>query len=81
MEGQWTITIASATTAAEEVPVAAFPAPADAYAARRLWVFLVENLRPGFVVGIGDEDGLLTAAPSGSKVPADRYKEIMGSKK
>jgi hypothetical protein len=72
MSSQWTITIATATTAAAQVPVVAFPAPADARVARQLWVFLVENLRPGFVVGIGDEDGLLTAAPSGSKVPPNR---------
>lgn len=59
-----------------------FPAPADKYAARSLWVFLVDNLKPGFVVGlsINDSEGESMSEltrPSGRKVPIELYESLM----
>lgn len=63
-------------------PLAMFPAPADKYAARSLWVFLVDNLKPGFVVGlsINDSEGESISElvrPSGRKVPIELYESLM----
>lgn len=57
-------------------PRTMFPAPADKYAARSLWVFLVDNLQPGFVVQLGDEASEITR-PSGRKVPIELYESLM----
>lgn len=53
-----------------------FRAPADKQAARALWVFLVENLQPGFVVELSNGVSELTR-PSGHKLPPDLYKKVM----
>lgn len=54
-----------------------FKAPADNDAARALWVFLVENLRPGFAVELSNSISELTRM-SGSKLPPDLYAKVMG---
>lgn len=54
-----------------------FRAPADTRAARQLWVFLVENLQPGFVIELSDGVSDLTR-PSGQKLPPDLYTKVMG---
>ena len=57
---------------------AMFPAPADKYAALSLWVFLVDNLQPGFIVElqIGDNLSAITRA-SGQKVTPELYHALM----
>lgn len=57
-------------------PCTMFPAPADTYAARSLWVFLVDNLQPGFVVELGDDVSEITRC-SGHKVPPELYRSLM----
>ncbi|MCA9872489.1 MAG: hypothetical protein KC441_02510 [Anaerolineales bacterium] len=54
-----------------------FRAPADNQAARTLWVFLVENLQPGFVVELSNGVSKLTR-PSGQKLPPDLYTKVVG---
>lgn len=55
-----------------------FRAPADNRAARQLWVFLVENLKPGFVVELSILDGAAELfRPSGQKLPPELYKKVM----
>jgi len=54
-----------------------FRAPADNHAARQLWVFLVENLQPGFVVELSNGASELTR-PSGAKLPPELYAKVMG---
>lgn len=54
-----------------------FKAPADNSAARALWVFLVENLRPGFDVELSNGVSELTQM-SGNKLPPDLYAKVMG---
>lgn len=61
----------------EKRPVLAFPVPADEYVARSLWVFLVDNLQPGFIVELGDGAPEITRA-SGMKVPTELYETLMG---
>ncbi len=56
---------------------AIFRAPADNHAARALWVFLVENLQPGFVVELSNGVAELTR-PSGAALPAELYQKVMG---
>lgn len=51
-------------------------APADKYAARELWVFLVDSLQPGFIVELSNGPSEITR-PSGSKVPLTLYKKLM----
>ena len=53
-----------------------FRAPADNRAARSLWVFLVENLQPGFFVGLSSGVNELTQL-SGGKLPPAQYQEVM----
>jgi hypothetical protein len=53
-----------------------FRAPDDSHAARALWVFLVENLKPGHVVELSSGAAELTR-PSGEKIPAPLYEKIM----
>lgn len=60
----------------ENLPVITFPAPADKYVARSLWVFLVDNLQPGFIVELGDEVSEITRV-SGMKVPIELYSSLM----
>lgn len=55
---------------------AIFRAPANNQAARQLWVFLVENLQPGFIVELSNGAAELTR-PSGQKLPHDLYKLVM----
>ena len=57
-----------------------FRAPADNQAARALWVFLVENLQPGFIVELSNGAAELTR-PSGQKLPPDLYAKVMGEKR
>ena len=54
-----------------------FRAPADVKAARSLWVFLVENLQPGFMVELSTGHSEL-AQPSGKPLPPALYAEVMG---
>lgn len=59
-----------------------FQAPADKYAARQLWVFLVDNLRPGFIVELSTlaDDGQPAAELtrlSGHKVTPELYASLM----
>lgn len=57
-----------------------FRAPADNLAARQLWVFLVENLQPGFVVELSSQNGAAELTrPSGDKMPIELYARIMDS--
>ena len=63
-------------------PVQMFPAPADKYAARSLWVFLVDNLQPGFTVHLAIQDRAGDAAAeivrrSGHKVTPELYASLM----
>lgn len=58
-------------------PQVMFPAPADKYAARSLWVFLVDNLRPGFVVELQLADMAEITRPSGRKVTPELYQSLM----
>lgn len=53
-----------------------FPAPNDNAAARALWVFLVENIRPGFVVELSNGVSELTRL-SGDKLPPALYRKVM----
>lgn len=53
-----------------------FKAPADTYAARELWVFLVDNLRPGFIVELCNGPSEITR-PSGQPVPIELYRKLM----
>lgn len=53
-----------------------FGAPTDNQVAWQLWVFLVENLQPGFVVKLSNETSELTYQ-SGRKLPLDMYKGVM----
>jgi hypothetical protein len=56
-----------------------FRAPADNQAARQLWIFLVENLRTGFVVELSSFGGAAELTrPSGAKLPAALYEKISG---
>lgn len=59
-----------------------FPTPKDKYMARSLWVFLVDNLKPGFVVtlSINDDKNETVSElvrPSGQKVPIELYESLM----
>lgn len=54
-----------------------FKAPADNSAARALWMFLVENLRPGFDVELSNGVSELTQMSGGSLLP-DMYAKVMG---
>ena len=53
-----------------------FRAPADNQAARALWVFMVENLQPGFIVELTNGAAELTR-PSGGALPAELYAKVM----
>lgn len=53
-----------------------FRAPEDPYVARTLWVYLVENLKPGWLVGLHDPSGML-ARHSGDRVPPKIYAAVM----
>lgn len=53
-----------------------FNAPDDKYVAYELWIFLVENLQPGFVVTIGSGPSA-NSRGSGSKVPIELYRQLM----
>ena len=55
-----------------------FKAPEDGFAARALWVFLVENLREGSVVELEiPGDSLQLSRPSGAPLPEELYRAIM----
>ena len=56
--------------------VATWAAPFNSYAARQLWVFLVENLRPGLEVTLNHEHVRLRRN-SGQEVPIELYKRVM----
>ena len=56
--------------------VAMFLAPPDSHAARTLWIFLVENLRPGLEVTLAI-GGIRLRHASGQKVPIEVYSRIM----
>ena len=59
-------------------PVQMFRAPSDKYAARSLWVFLVDNLRPGFTVQLSAaDDAAEITRRSGQKVTAELYRSLM----
>ena len=63
-------------------PATRFRAPADKYAARALWIFLVDNLRAGYIVELSmvDRAGEPLAEivrASGHKVPAALYASLM----
>ena len=53
-----------------------FQAPADSRAAHQLWVFLIENLRPGFCVKLSSGQSALDAM-TGGKLPPAQYREVM----
>ena len=56
-----------------------FPAPNNNAAARALWVFLVENIRPGFVVELSSFGGAAELTRlSGAPVPPELYARVMG---
>lgn len=66
----------------EKGPVTVFRAPPNKWAARELWVFLVDNLRPGFTVELVThaDDGSAAAElirPSGRKVTPELYASLM----
>ena len=63
-----------------KTPRLMFPAPGEKYIARSLWVFLVDNLRPGFVVELGNEYSEITR-PSGQRVPIELYESLMEGQK
>lgn len=46
-------------------PATMFKAPDDPHAARALWLFLAENLQPGFVLELASADGRAITQPSG----------------
>lgn len=55
-----------------------FKAPEDGFAARALWMFLVENLREGFVVELEiPGDSLDLSRPSGAALPQDLYRAVL----
>lgn len=56
--------------------VTMFPAPPNKYVARQLWVFLVDNLQPGFIVQLGSQFSEITR-PSARKVTPELYKSLM----
>lgn len=59
-------------------PVQVFRAPDDKFAARSLWVFLVDHLRPGFVVELRSASGAAEIVrPSGRQVPGSLYRSLM----
>ncbi|MFW5941918.1 MAG: hypothetical protein ACOC9V_06125 [Chloroflexota bacterium] len=53
-----------------------FPAPENRFVARSLWVFLVENLRPGLVVDLRNGPSVISRE-TGAKVPIELYKTLM----
>lgn len=53
-----------------------FRASADNQAAREQWVFLVENLQPGFVVELTNGIADLTR-PSGHPLPPELYRKVL----
>ena len=55
-----------------------FRAPADIRAARSVWVFLVENLQPGFMVELSTNSSELSQA-SGKPVPPELYAQVMAN--
>lgn len=58
-------------------PEAMFQAPTDRTVAANLWVYLVENLRPGLTVELSlPELGILTNETA-VKIPVERYTAIM----
>lgn len=58
-------------------PVAMFPASANNAAATTLWVFMVENLTPGFFVVLSFDAFSELARPSGAALPAALYERVM----
>ena len=56
--------------------VTMFTAPGNVYAARQLWVFLVENLRPGLEVTLSHKHVQLRR-DSGRKITPELYRRIM----
>ena len=58
------------------LPAHSFPAPVEKRDARNLWCFLVGNLKPGFLVGLAEDEATLKR-PSGSKVPVHLYERLM----
>ncbi len=48
-------------------PATMFKAPDDPHAAHALWVFLAENIQPGFVVELASTDGRSITQPSGGR--------------
>lgn len=60
----------------EGQPVQMFMAPDNSYAARSLWVFLVDNLQPGFEIRLQTPQQQVMRA-SGQKLPPDLYARIM----
>lgn len=60
----------------DEHPVAMFPAPPDSHAARSLWIFLVESLRPGLEVAL-THGGIRLRYHTGNKIPIELYEHIM----
>lgn len=53
-----------------------FPAPRDSRPARSLWVFLVENLRPGLEVELIHSNQRLVR-DSGKKLSIELYRRVM----
>lgn len=63
------------------LPVTTFKAPDDSYTARNLWIFLVENLRPGYRVALLNgqfPNGMIKA--SGHEFTQKEYARFMGEK-
>jgi hypothetical protein len=55
-----------------------FKAPEDGFAARSLWVFLVENLREGYEIELEiPGDSLQLSRTSGAPLPEELYRAIM----
>jgi hypothetical protein len=54
-----------------------FRGPDNPYVSRALWVYLVENLKPGRVVELSNGAAGLTR-PTGQKVPPALYAKVMG---
>ena len=52
------------------------PAPGDKFFARQFWVFLVENLQPGFTVILQSGPAELTRRSS-TNVTIDLYRSLM----
>ena len=70
----------------DDQSVMVFPAPDDKYMARSLWVFLVDNLRPGFIVHLSIDEGSgevmpEIARPSGQQVPTALRRKLMETDK